>query len=70
MTFYIFKQKYICIVVAVFVSLQEHMAAVLKDSKVLSVLEKKRGDKGYRELQGDKLRELFVDVISKEVVIY
>ena len=46
------------------------MAAVLKDSKVLSVLEKKRGDKGYRELQGDKLRELFVDVISKEVVIY
>ena len=45
------------------------MTAVLKDPKVLSVLEKKRGDKGYRELQGDKLRELFVDVIAKEVII-
>ncbi len=45
------------------------MAAVMKDPKVLSVLEKKRGDKGFRELQGEKLRSMFFELITKEVRI-
>ena len=42
---------------------------ILKDPKVLSVLPlKKRGEKGWRELQGDSLRELLLELIRKEVV--
>jgi len=41
---------------------------ILKDPKVLSVLPlKKRGEKGWRELQGDSLRELLLELIRKEV---
>ncbi len=45
------------------------MAAVMKDPKVLSVLEKKRADKGFRELQGENLRSMFFELITKEVRI-
>ena len=42
---------------------------ILKDPKVLSVLPlKKRGEKGWRELQGNSLRELLLELIRKEVV--
>ena len=41
---------------------------ILKDAKVLSVLPlKKRGEKGWRDLQGDSLRELLLELIRKEV---
>ena len=41
---------------------------ILMDSKVLSVLPlKKRGEKGWRDLQGDTLRELLLELIRKEV---
>eukprot|EP00795_Rhopilema_esculentum_P014239 gene14239-5264_t len=45
---------------------KEHMSAVLKDPKVLSVLEKKRGDRGYRELQGENLRKLLFQLVTKQ----
>eukprot|EP00794_Sanderia_malayensis_P003656 gene3656-4173_t len=45
---------------------KEHMSAVLKDPKVLSVLEKKRGEKGFRDLQGENLRTVFFELITKE----
>ena len=34
---------------------------------MLSVLSKKRGEKGYRELQGESMRSLLLDIIRKEV---
>ena len=41
---------------------------ILRDPKVLSVLPlKKRGEKGWRDLQGDTLRELLLELIRKEV---
>ena len=43
------------------------MTAVQRDPKVLSVLEKKRGERGYRELQGEALRELLVQLVAKQV---
>ena len=43
------------------------MSAVLKDPKVLSVLEKKRGNRGYRELQGENLRKLLFQLVTKQV---
>ncbi|XP_038044677.1 dynein heavy chain domain-containing protein 1-like [Patiria miniata] len=45
---------------------QEIMKAVVADPKVLSVLEKRKGQKGHRELQGDTLRELLSSLIIKE----
>lgn len=42
------------------------MTAVVRDPKVLSVLEK-RGEKGCRELQGENLREMFIDMVAKQV---
>ncbi len=43
------------------------MKAVVTDPKVMSVLEKRKGQKGYRELQGDVLRELLTALISTQV---
>ena len=43
------------------------MSAVLKDPKVLSVLEKKRGHRGYRDLQGENLRKLLFQLVTKQV---
>ena len=44
---------------------------ILKDPKVLSVLHlKKRGEKGWRELQGDALRDLLLELIRKEVCVF
>ena len=41
---------------------------ILRDPKVLSVLPlKKRGEKGWRNLHGDTLRELLLELIRKEV---
>ena len=41
---------------------------ILSDAKVLSVLPlKKRGEKGWRDLQGVSLRERLLELIRKEV---
>ncbi|XP_073235787.1 dynein heavy chain domain-containing protein 1-like [Porites lutea] len=46
---------------------REYVQVILKDPKVMSVLPlKKRGQKGWRELQGDVLRELLLGLIRKE----
>ena len=39
------------------------------DSKVLNILEKKRGDKGWREYQGSRLKELLLSLIEKQVFV-
>ena len=46
---------------------QEIMKAVVADPKVMSVLEKRKGQKGHRELQGDVLRELLLSLIIAQV---
>ena len=44
---------------------------ILKDPRVLSALPlKKRGEKGWRELQGDALRDLLLELIRKEVSVF
>ena len=44
---------------------------ILKDPRVLSALPlKKRGEKGWRELQGDALRDLLLELIRKEVSLF
>ena len=43
------------------------MYSVSQDSKVLSVLAKKRGQKGYRELQGETLRSMLFSLLKEEV---
>ena len=43
------------------------MKAVVTDPKVMSVLEKRKGQKGYREIQGDVFRELLLSLISTQV---
>ncbi|XP_071803571.1 dynein heavy chain domain-containing protein 1-like isoform X3 [Asterias amurensis] len=45
---------------------QDIMKAVVTDPKVMSVLEKRKGQKGYREIQGDVLRELLASLISTQ----
>lgn len=40
------------------------MRVVANDSKVLTVVNRKRGEKGYRLLQGDNLRTLFLGLIQ------
>lgn len=46
------------------------MRVVSNDSKVLTVVNRKRGEKGYRLLQGDNLRTLFLGLIqSKEEIL-
>ena len=42
------------------------MKAVVADPKVLSVLEKRKSQKGHRELQGDTLRELLSSLIVRQ----
>jgi len=49
---------------------QEHMLAVQKDPMVLSVLERKKGERGYRRLQGEVLREeLLLLIAAQERII-
>ena len=43
------------------------MASVSRDPKVLSVLSKKRGEKGCRELQGENLRSMLFSLLKEEV---
>ncbi|XP_028405416.1 dynein heavy chain domain-containing protein 1-like isoform X2 [Dendronephthya gigantea] len=45
---------------------KEFMYSVSQDSKVLSVLAKKRGQKGYRELQGETLRSMLFSLLKEE----
>lgn len=47
--------------------IQDFMASVSRDPKVLSVLSKKRGEKGYRELQGENLRSMLFSLLKEEV---
>nr|XP_006818816.1 PREDICTED: uncharacterized protein LOC100376274 [Saccoglossus kowalevskii] len=44
---------------------QEVMKAVAGDSRVLSILNKRKGAKGWRELQGDHLKQVFQTIIRK-----
>ena len=44
------------------------MRVVSNDSKVLTVINRRRGEKGYRLLQGDNLRSLFLQLIQLQVV--
>ena len=46
---------------------QEYVQVILRDPKVMSVLSKRRGEKGWRELQGEALRTLFLGLIRAEV---
>lgn len=43
------------------------MRVVSLDSKVLTVINRQRGVKGYRLLQGDNLRSLFLELIWMQV---
>ena len=45
------------------------MLAVQKDPMVLSVLEKMKGERGYRRLQGEVLREELLVLITAQVCI-
>ena len=47
--------------------LQDWMRVVSNDSKVLSVVNRRRGEKGYRLLQGDNLRSLLLSLILQQV---
>jgi hypothetical protein len=44
------------------------MRVVSNDSKVLTVINRRRGEKGYRLLQGDNLRALFLQLIQTQVI--
>ncbi|ESP00380.1 hypothetical protein LOTGIDRAFT_173233 [Lottia gigantea] len=46
--------------------LKDWMRVVVQDNKVMSVVNHKRGSKGYRLLQGDYLRTLFLNIIAEE----
>jgi len=43
------------------------MRVVSNDSKVLTVINRQRGVKGYRLLQGDNLRGLFLELVRIQV---
>ncbi|KAJ8024411.1 Dynein heavy chain domain-containing protein 1 [Holothuria leucospilota] len=45
---------------------KEIMKAIVADPKVLSILNKRKGQKGWRELQGDNLKDVLLSVIQTE----
>ena len=47
--------------------LQEVIAAILADPKVTSAMTKPRGAKDHRLLQGEKLRDTFIELIQGQV---
>ena len=47
--------------------LQDWMRVVSNDSKVLSVVNRRRGEKGYRLLQGENLRSLLLSLVLQQV---
>ena len=49
------------------VHMVEFMSAVTGDPRVVSMLNKQRGDRGWRTHQGDKLRDLLTQWIATEV---
>ena len=44
------------------------MQTVVRDSKVLSSLAKRKGEKGYRELQGEALRSMLFSLLKAQVI--
>ena len=48
---------------------QDIMKAVANDPKVLSILSKRKGQKGWRELQGDVLRDNLMQLIKHQVLV-
>jgi hypothetical protein len=46
---------------------KDWMRVVSNDSKILSVVNRRRGEKGYRLLQGDNLRSLLLSLIRQQV---
>ena len=57
----------VCHLIASLFDQQEFIHVILKDSKVLSVLSRRRGEKGWREMQGEALRSLLLGVVRTEV---
>ncbi|XP_025095393.1 dynein heavy chain domain-containing protein 1-like isoform X2 [Pomacea canaliculata] len=51
---------------AVHAKFKDWMRVVSNDSKVLSVVNRRRGEKGYRLLQGDNLCSLFLSLIQQQ----
>ena len=49
------------------VHMVEYMSSVTGDPRVVSMLNKQRGDRGWRLHQGDKLRDLLTQWIATEV---
>ena len=47
--------------------IQDIMKAVANDPKVLSILSKRKGQKGWRELQGDVLSDNLMQLIKQQV---
>ncbi|PIK44244.1 putative dynein heavy chain domain-containing protein 1 [Apostichopus japonicus] len=45
---------------------QEIMKAIAADPKVLSILSKRKGQKGWRELQGENLKQILLSMIKVE----
>ncbi len=45
----------------------EFMMLVLSDPMVTSLLNRPRGEKGFRILQGDRLRDILINMIQTEV---
>ena len=43
--------------------------AVQKDPLILSVLHKKKGEPGYRQLQGHALRDMLIVLVTKQVSV-
>lgn len=43
------------------------MKAIAADPKVLSILSKRKGQKGWRELQGENLKQILLSMIKVEV---
>ena len=43
------------------------MLSVVSDPKVTSMITKARGEKGYRMLQGEKVRNLLIKLIQTQV---
>lgn len=44
------------------------MKAIAGDPKILSILNQRKGHRGWRELQGDNLKETLLSMIKVEVV--
>ena len=49
---------------------QEVTQSIHDDPRLLSLLGKRRGQKGFREMQGEQLRQCLSDILSTLVCVY